>query len=123
MSGGRWRDGWRELRRYPSALVGMAIIAALVGLSLYTLVAIPYPEALDKWRGGEPWRLHPVNAGPAWADRLSGERHGDHRADQSGDRRSSDLPRRDGLQRDAGRHGEGRRGRQVGEHLRERSLR
>ncbi len=74
MTGGRWRDGWGELRRYPSALVGMAIIAVLVGLSLYTVIAIPYSEALDKWRGGEPWRLHPVNAGPVWLDRLTGGR-------------------------------------------------
>ncbi|MCE9661861.1 ABC transporter permease [Halomonas sp. M5N1S17] len=74
MIGVRWREHWEELRRYPSALVGMAIIAVLVGLSLYTVIAIPYSEALDKWRGGEPWQLHPVNAGSLWADRLVGGR-------------------------------------------------
>lgn len=65
---------WGELRRYPSALMGMAIILALVALSLYTLVTIPYSEALEKWRGGEAWQQHPVNAGPVWVDRLSGGR-------------------------------------------------
>ncbi|WP_205598556.1 ABC transporter permease [Halomonas sp. NO4] len=72
MMGGRWREGLGELRRYPSALVGMAIIAALVGLSLYTVIAIPYSEALAQWRGGEVWQRHPVNAGPVWLDRLTG---------------------------------------------------
>ncbi|MFY0990553.1 ABC transporter permease [Halomonas sp. C05BenzN] len=74
MIGGRWREGWQELRRYPSALVGMAIIAVLVGLSLYTVIAIPYSEALERWRGGEPWQMHPVNAEPVWLDRLRGGR-------------------------------------------------
>ncbi|MCG6657947.1 ABC transporter permease [Halomonas campisalis] len=74
MIGARWREHWEELRRYPSALVGMAIIALLVGLSLYTVIAIPYSQALEKWRGGEPWQLHPVNAAPVWLDRLTGGR-------------------------------------------------
>jgi peptide/nickel transport system permease protein len=67
-----WRDGLRQLRRYPSAVLGLAIIAFLVGLSVYTVVAIPYAQALDMWRGGEQWRMHPVNARSAWVDRLSG---------------------------------------------------
>lgn len=68
----RWRSGLRELRRYPSAIAGMAIIAFLVGLSLYTLFSIPYSEALEQWRGGQQWRMHPVNAAPLWVDRLTG---------------------------------------------------
>lgn len=63
-----------ELRNYPSAVIGMAIIAFLIALSVYTVVTIPYADALDKWRGGEQWRLHPVNASPVWADRLTGGR-------------------------------------------------
>ncbi|GGX89494.1 peptide ABC transporter permease [Litchfieldella qijiaojingensis] len=69
-----WLDGLRELRRYPSAILGMAIIALLVGLSIYTVVAIPYSQALELWRGGEHWRMTPANAGPVWADRLLGGR-------------------------------------------------
>jgi peptide/nickel transport system permease protein len=74
MSAAPWREGWQELARYPSALVGLAIIALLLALSLYTVIAIPHGEALDKWRGGDMWQRHPVNAAPAWADRLSGGR-------------------------------------------------
>ncbi len=74
MTGSRWVEGWRELRRYPSALVGLAIILALLGLSIYTVVAIPYSDALDKWRGGDHWQLHPVNASPAWVDWFTGTR-------------------------------------------------
>ncbi|AXY42630.1 ABC transporter permease [Halomonas sp. JS92-SW72] len=66
------RRAWRELARYPSALVGLLIILLLGGVALTTLVAIPYGEALERWRGGEMWLRHPVNASPAWVDRLRG---------------------------------------------------
>ncbi|MGJ7461477.1 ABC transporter permease [Halomonas sp. MA07-2] len=66
------RRAWRELARYPSALVGMMIILLLSGVALTTLVVIPYGEALERWRGGEMWQRHPVNASPAWVDRLRG---------------------------------------------------
>ncbi len=68
----RWVDGLRELRQYPSAIAGMALIAFLIALSIYTVIAIPYSEALDKWRGGSEWQLHPMNASPVWTDRLLG---------------------------------------------------
>ena len=67
-----WWENLRELRRYPSAVLGLAIIAVLVLLSVYTVIAIPYPRALELWRGGEPWAMHPVNARPVWLDRLAG---------------------------------------------------
>ena len=67
-----WLGGLRELRRYPSAIAGMVIIAFLVGLSIYTVIAIPYTQALDLWRGGAHWQMHPTNASPAWLDRLTG---------------------------------------------------
>jgi peptide/nickel transport system permease protein len=67
-----WREGLRQLRRYPAAVAGLAIIALLVGISIYTVIAIPYGQALDLWRGGDAWRLHPVNASPVWLDRLTG---------------------------------------------------
>jgi peptide/nickel transport system permease protein len=68
----QWREGLRQLRRYPAAVAGLAIIALLVAVSIYTVIAIPYGQALDLWRGGDAWRLHPVNASPAWVDRLTG---------------------------------------------------
>lgn len=70
----RLRAAWGELRRYPSAVMGLGIIAGLLVLSLYTVIAIPYPQALEAWRGGEAWRMHPVNAEPLWLDRLKGGR-------------------------------------------------
>ncbi|MGM0450248.1 MAG: ABC transporter permease [Pseudomonadota bacterium] len=68
----RWVQGLRELKGYPSAVGGLAIILFLVALSLYTVITIPYSEALDRWRGGDHWQMNPVNAGPVWADRLLG---------------------------------------------------
>lgn len=67
-----WREGLRRLHRYPSAVIGLLIIAALVITSIYTVITIPYAEAQKLWRGGETWRDLPVNAGPVWADRLFG---------------------------------------------------
>lgn len=57
----------RELRRYPSALAGLAIIGLLVAISVYAVVAIPYGEAIRLWNGGEGvWQRTPRNAWPAW---------------------------------------------------------
>ncbi len=67
-----WRERLRQLSRYPSAIAGMGMIAVLVAIAIYAVVAIPYGQALELWRGGEPWRLNPVNAGPVWVDRLFG---------------------------------------------------
>jgi peptide/nickel transport system permease protein len=65
-------DGLRQLTRYPSALVGLAIIAALIGTGVFAVVTIPYGQALELWRGGDAWRMHPVNARPIWVDRITG---------------------------------------------------
>ncbi len=69
-----WLKGLRQLRGYPSALMGLVIITFLVALSVYTVITIPYSDALEQWRGGDHWRLHPANASPAWIDRLAGGR-------------------------------------------------
>jgi len=67
------RKAWQDLARYPSALAGLAIIAALIALSVYTLIAIPYAEAIRLWRGGEDvWYENPKNAQPAWTNWLPG---------------------------------------------------
>ncbi len=67
-----WSERLWELRRYPSALLGMAIILFLVVLSIVTVIAIPYDEAIERWRGGDYWRMHPRNAEPLWLDLLKG---------------------------------------------------
>ena len=57
----------RELVRYPSAVVGLILIFGLIFISIYTLITIPYSEAVRLWRGGEDvWGDTPRNAQPVW---------------------------------------------------------
>ncbi len=59
----------KEIRRYPSAMVGLTIILLLVILAIYTVIAIPYNEAIRLWRGGEDvWYDSPRTAAPAWTN-------------------------------------------------------
>ena len=56
-----------EISQYPSAIGGVLIIIFLVGLSLYTIVTIPYQEAIRLWRGGpDIWYRNPPTAQPTW---------------------------------------------------------
>ncbi len=48
----RWTEGLYQLRQYPSAIAGALLILFLVLLSLYTVIAIPYSQAIEQWRGG-----------------------------------------------------------------------
>ena len=58
---------WADLRRYPSAIAGLLIIAALVLTSIYAVIAIPYRQAIRLWQGGSTlWLDTPRNARPAW---------------------------------------------------------
>jgi len=57
----------KRLREYPSAVVGLVIIVGLLLVSVYTLITIPYSEAVRLWRGGEAvWYDSPKNASPVW---------------------------------------------------------
>lgn len=61
------RSVFRDLLHYPSAMIGLAIIAILVIIGVYAVVTIPYQEAIRLWRGGEEvWYQNPKNAAPAW---------------------------------------------------------
>lgn len=63
----------RELGRYPSAIVGLLLIASLIALSIYTVIAYPYEEAIARWRGGENvWIETPRNAQPRWVNWFPG---------------------------------------------------
>ncbi len=64
----RWRAALQELKKYPTAVAGLLLIAFLLGLSAYAVIAIPYRQALELWRGGEHWQAHPRNAAPAWTN-------------------------------------------------------
>ncbi len=58
-----------ELLRYPSAIVGLVIIFLMIVASIYTIVTIPYSEAIRLWRGGEAvWYKLPKNVPPAWSN-------------------------------------------------------
>jgi peptide/nickel transport system permease protein len=64
-----------EIRRYPSAIIGLVIISLLIILSIYTVVTIPYSEAIRLWRGGEDvWYTNPRNAQPKWVNWFSSQK-------------------------------------------------
>jgi peptide/nickel transport system permease protein len=57
----------KQIARYPSAVVGLAIIGTMIGLAIYTVIAIPYSEAINLWRGGGGiWTETPRNVPPVW---------------------------------------------------------
>ncbi len=63
------RNLFQEVRRYPSAVVGIIIIVGLVITAIYAVIAIPYKEAVRLWRGGEDiWYKTPKTAAPAWVN-------------------------------------------------------
>ena len=70
-----FRNAFRELLRYPTAIVGLALIFLLMGVSIYALATIPYQEAIRLWRGGEDvWYQNPKYAPPAWTNLFSREK-------------------------------------------------
>ncbi len=81
----RWAEGlrqasgsigevWRELRRYPAAVVGLSVIVFFFGVAIYGVVTIPYQQAIALWRGDrETWYRYPQNALPEWVDFFTGE--------------------------------------------------
>lgn len=69
---GNLRGMWRQLTRYPSAILGLVIILGMVALALYAVISIPYSEAIRRWRGGdEVWGENPRTAQPAWTQLFS----------------------------------------------------
>lgn len=65
----RLKQFFKQLLLYRSATVGLAIILALVALSIYTIFTIPYSEAVRLWRAGEQyWLDAPRNALPSWVN-------------------------------------------------------
>jgi len=64
--GGLWGT-LGEVARFPSAIVGVAIILAMAGVSAYTVIALPYDRAVELWQMGS-WRMNPRGALPAWVN-------------------------------------------------------
>ncbi|MBN2045456.1 MAG: ABC transporter permease [Anaerolineales bacterium] len=60
---------FRELLRYPSAVLGLTIIGGFLILSIYAIITIPYSEAIRLWRGGEGiWYQNPKMVAPEWSN-------------------------------------------------------
>lgn len=60
---------FRTLKLYPTILASSLIILALVSLSIYAVIAIPFGEAISLWRGAEEvWIDTPRYAAPAWTN-------------------------------------------------------
>ena len=60
---------FKDIRQYPSAVGGVVIILILVLIAAYTVITIPYDEAIRLWRGGEDvWGDNPRLAPPAWTN-------------------------------------------------------
>ena len=63
----KFKDTFQDIARYPSAIVGLCIVLALVIFSIYTMIKIPYSEAIYLWRGTEESVYkNPRNANPTW---------------------------------------------------------
>jgi ABC-type dipeptide/oligopeptide/nickel transport systems, permease components len=63
------QSSFREIKRYPSAVIGTIIIILMMLVAVYTLIAIPYNKAITLWRGGEDvWYMNPKFAPPAWTN-------------------------------------------------------
>lgn len=59
----------KELTQYPSAILGLIIIAFLLVISGYAVIAIPYNQAITMWRGdGNIWQRTPTSALPSWVN-------------------------------------------------------
>lgn len=68
----------RQLIRYPSAVAGLLLIASLFAISIYTIITLPYNEAIRLWRGGEGvWQEAPRNARPSWINLFPGNNYPD----------------------------------------------
>jgi peptide/nickel transport system permease protein len=67
------RDMFLDLSRYPSAVIGQAIIVALIAASITTVFILPYDEAVALWRSEENiWYQNPKRALPEWINLFRG---------------------------------------------------
>ena len=66
----RSRQMLRFVRRYPSVVGSLTVILALVGISLYAVIAIPLSEVLVMWNSAreETWQAMPRAVPPAWTN-------------------------------------------------------
>ena len=66
----------KQVFYYPSAVMGILVIALLVATAAYAMIKIPYNEAIRLWRGGEDvWYQNPKFAAPAWINYFSSKQY------------------------------------------------
>ena len=59
----------KEIAKYPSAVIGLAIITAMICASIATVILIPYDEAVGAWRSeANIWYQNPLKAPPEWVN-------------------------------------------------------
>jgi peptide/nickel transport system permease protein len=62
-------DSVKEIKRYPTAVTGILIIAVLAIISICTVIVIPYSKAIALWRGdNKAWIRNPKFAPPVWVN-------------------------------------------------------
>ncbi len=67
--GGGFGRLWSELKRYPSALFGIAFITLLIIISIVTVIKIPYSVATEQWLiQDDRYIRNPRAALPAWTN-------------------------------------------------------
>src|SRR5689334_7858063 len=80
------RDSFRSLLYYPSAVVGILFVFALVFTAVYAMIKIPYREAIRSWRGGEEvWYQNPKFAPPSWINYFSSTKYSESFAVKTAD--------------------------------------
>jgi len=62
------RDSFKRVISYPTAVVGLSIISLLILVSIITVIAIPYPRAVEMWRNEDMWAENPSKAQPVWTN-------------------------------------------------------
>src|SRR6185369_1866061 len=61
---------------YPSAVVGLFMVSLLVFTAAYSMIKIPYADAIRLWRGVEyVWYQNPKFAPPAWINFFSAKKY------------------------------------------------
>jgi len=67
---GLW-DGLRQLLRQPSGVLGLSIILAVTGVSIYSVISLPAGKSGTDWSSAgqhRVWYVNPKNALPAWVN-------------------------------------------------------
>lgn len=71
------RDVWKEFACNRTALVGMAIVATLVAMSVVALAVIPV-AAFREWNDPSNWLAYPKSAMPSWVNYFLTEKIPEH---------------------------------------------